>query len=51
MGHAEMCLAVAGLKEEEVNETTRRLAGVLGPALVTPLAGGPAVGGRGLTRG
>jgi alkylhydroperoxidase family enzyme len=27
MGHVEMCLAVAGLKEEEVKETTRRLAG------------------------
>jgi hypothetical protein len=27
MGHTEMCLAVAGLKDEEVNETTRRLAG------------------------
>ena len=27
MGHTEMCLAVAGLKEEEVNERTRRLAG------------------------
>jgi hypothetical protein len=27
MGHTEMCLAVAGLKEEEVNDTTRRLAG------------------------
>src|SRR3954465_9397035 len=27
MGHAEMCLAVAGLSEEEVNATTRRLAG------------------------
>jgi hypothetical protein len=27
MGHVEMCLAVAGLKAEDVNETTRRLAG------------------------
>jgi hypothetical protein len=27
MGHAEMCLAVAGLKEAEVNDVTRRLAG------------------------
>jgi hypothetical protein len=27
MGHCEMLLAVAGLKAEEVNETTRRLAG------------------------
>ena len=27
MGHAQMCLAVAGLNEEEVNATTRRLAG------------------------
>ncbi len=27
MGHVEMCLAVAGLKEESVNELTRRLAG------------------------
>jgi hypothetical protein len=27
MGHTEMCLAVAGLKEEEVNSITRRLAG------------------------
>src|SRR5689334_22299065 len=27
MGHAQMCLAVAGLNEEAVNETTRRLAG------------------------
>jgi hypothetical protein len=27
MGHVEMCLAVAGLKDDEVNETTRRLAG------------------------
>jgi hypothetical protein len=27
MGHAEMCLAVAGLKEADVNDMTRRLAG------------------------
>src|SRR4051794_35941720 len=27
MGHCEMLLAVAGLKPEEVNATTRRLAG------------------------
>jgi hypothetical protein len=27
MGHAQMCLAVAGLKEEEVNDITRKLAG------------------------
>jgi hypothetical protein len=27
MGHTEMCLAVAGLKEDEVNHLTRRLAG------------------------
>lgn len=27
MGHAEMCLAVAGLADEEVNDITRRLAG------------------------
>src|SRR6188474_2988300 len=27
MGHTEMCLAVAGLKQREINETTRRLAG------------------------
>jgi hypothetical protein len=27
MGHTEMCLAVAGLNEEAVNDTTRRLAG------------------------
>ena len=27
MGHTEMCLAVAGLTEQEVNDTTRRLAG------------------------
>lgn len=27
MGHTEMCLAVAGLEEEEVNQITRRLAG------------------------
>jgi len=27
MGHVEMCLAVAGLEDEEVNEATRRLAG------------------------
>jgi hypothetical protein len=27
MGHTEMCLAVAGLEEQEVNDTTRRLAG------------------------
>src|SRR5262245_51361708 len=27
MGHAEMCLAVAGLEESAVNDTTRRLAG------------------------
>lgn len=27
MGHTEMGLAVAGLGEDEVNETTRRLAG------------------------
>src|SRR5437867_4070864 len=27
MGHCEMGLAVAGLKPDEVNETTRRLAG------------------------
>ncbi len=27
MGHAEMCLAVAGLSDEQVNDTTRRLAG------------------------
>jgi alkylhydroperoxidase family enzyme len=27
MGHTEMCLAVAGLKQEEINDTTRRLAG------------------------
>ena len=27
MGHTEMCLAVAGLKEEEVNNITHRLAG------------------------
>jgi alkylhydroperoxidase family enzyme len=27
MGHTEMCLAVAGLKDEEVDDTTRRLAG------------------------
>ena len=27
MGHTEMCLAVAGLKKDEVNQTTRRLAG------------------------
>lgn len=26
MGHAEMCLAVAGLNEQDVNNTTRRLA-------------------------
>jgi hypothetical protein len=26
MGHTEMCLAVAGLDEQEVNGTTRRLA-------------------------
>lgn len=27
MGHVEMCLAVAGLEEEEIDATTRRLAG------------------------
>lgn len=27
MGHVEMCLAVAGLKEEEIQDTTRRLVG------------------------
>jgi hypothetical protein len=27
MGHSQMCLAVAGLKDEEVNDVTRRLAG------------------------
>jgi hypothetical protein len=27
MGHAEMCLAVAGLSEHEISEKTRRLAG------------------------
>jgi hypothetical protein len=27
MGHAQMCLAVAGLGDEEVTEMTRRLAG------------------------
>jgi hypothetical protein len=27
MGHTEMCLAVAGLKEDAVNDLTRRLAG------------------------
>jgi hypothetical protein len=27
MGHVEMCLAVAGLKEDEINATTRRLVG------------------------
>ena len=27
MGHAEMCLAVAGLRGEDVNDVTRRLAG------------------------
>jgi hypothetical protein len=27
MGHTEMCLAVAGLNEEAVNDTTRRLSG------------------------
>ena len=27
MGHTEMCLAVAGLSEAEVNDLTRRLAG------------------------
>jgi len=27
MGHTEMCLAVAGQKEDEVKETTRHLAG------------------------
>src|SRR5689334_21474563 len=27
MGHTEMCLAVAGLKDDEVNHITRRLAG------------------------
>jgi hypothetical protein len=27
MGHSEMCLAVAGLKNDEVNDVTRRLAG------------------------
>ena len=27
MGHVEMCLAVAGLNENEVSEMTRRLAG------------------------
>jgi hypothetical protein len=27
MGHTEMCFAVAGLKEDEVNHLTRRLAG------------------------
>ena len=27
MGHAEMCLAVAGLKKAEIDDTTRRLAG------------------------
>jgi hypothetical protein len=27
MGHTEMCLAVAGLRDEEVKETTARLAG------------------------
>jgi alkylhydroperoxidase family enzyme len=27
MGHAEMCLAVAGLNDEEVTDVTRRLAG------------------------
>jgi alkylhydroperoxidase family enzyme len=26
MGHTEMCLAVAGLKQDEVNDITRRLA-------------------------
>src|SRR5262245_16855697 len=27
MGHAEMCLAVAGLQQDAVNDLTRRLAG------------------------
>lgn len=27
MGHTEMCLAVAGFKDEEVNDVTRKLAG------------------------
>jgi hypothetical protein len=27
MGHAQMCLAVAGMNDREVSETTRRLAG------------------------
>lgn len=27
MGHVEMCLAVAGLQEKEIDEVTRRLAG------------------------
>jgi hypothetical protein len=27
MGHTEMCLAVAGLTEEEIDDTTQRLAG------------------------